>query len=395
METVCHVITKLELGGAQEIALHLVSHLDPAKYRLVLATGPGGLLDEDAKAIRGLDVILLSWLGRPVHLFGDVAALVELIFLFRRLRPTIVHTHSSKAGILGRWAAWFAGVPIILHTIHGFGITPGQSPAVRWLFTRLERITGWITTYWIAVAQADIDRGRRWGLFEKNVSLIRPGIDPGPFELPFDERDRAAMRCEFGAGSDHWLIGTVACLKPQKAPEHFMAVAKNVCDRLPQARFVLIGDGELRQSVESLIVRYRLEDRVRLAGWRRDIPASMKAMDAFVLTSRWEGLPRVILEARATGLPIAATNVGGVREAMETHRSGIVVDDGDVAALSAFLVQLYREGRESRGHVLKRAGSLPLEFHIDHMVYQYQTLYAELLEARRDDMQSQALGLSR
>jgi len=395
METVCHVITKLELGGAQEIALHLVSHLDPATYRLVLATGPGGLLNDDAKAIRGLEVILLSWLGRPVHFFGDFAALIELVLLFRRLHPTIVHTHSSKAGILGRWAAWFAGVPIIVHTIHGFGITPGQSPAIRRLFTWLERITGWITTYWIAVAQADIDKGRRWGLFEKNVSLIRPGIDPGPFELPSDEGERASVRCEFGAGPDHWLIGTVACLKPQKAPEHFMAVAKSVCDRLPQARFVLIGDGELRQLVESLIGQYGLEDRVRLAGWRRDIPASMKAMDAFVLTSRWEGLPRVILEARATGLPIVATNVGGVREAMETHRSGIVVDDGDVEALSTALVQLYRQGRESRGNVRRQADSLPLEFHIDHMVHQHETLYAELLEGRRDEMQSQALGLSR
>ncbi|BFU94000.1 MAG: putative Glycosyltransferase, group 1 [Nitrospira sp.] len=395
METVCHVITKLELGGAQEVALHLVSHLDPAKYRPVLATGPGGLLNDDAKAIRGLEVILLSWLGRPVHLFGDLAALIELIVLFRRLRPTIVHTHSSKAGILGRWAAWLAGVPIIVHTIHGFGITPGQSSAVRRLFTWLERITGWITTHWIAVAQTDIDRGRSWGLFERNVSLIRPGIDPRPFQLSADARDRDAMRCEFGAGPDHWLVGTVACLKPQKAPENFMAVAKNVCDRLPQARFVLIGDGELRQLVESLIGRYGLEDRVRLAGWRRDIPASMMAMDAFVLTSRWEGLPRVILEARATGLPIVATNVGGVQEAMATHRSSMVVDDGDVETLSVSLVRLYRQSRESLGNVRQRADSLPLEFHIDYMVQQYEVLYKELLKGGRDELRSQALGLSR
>jgi glycosyltransferase involved in cell wall biosynthesis len=394
METVCHVITKLELGGAQEVALHLVSHLDPAKYRPVLVAGPGGLLNEDAKAIQRLEVVILSWLGRPVHLFGDLAALLELIILFRRLQPTIVHTHSSKAGILGRWAAWFAGVPIILHTIHGFGITPGQSPAVRWLFTRLERITGWITTHWIAVAQTDIDRGRCWGFFEKNVSLIRPGIDPRPFELPSDPRDRQAIRCGFGAGPDHWLVGTVACLKPQKAPEKFLAVAKNVCDRLSQARFVLIGDGELRQLVESLISRYGLEGRVCLAGWRRDVPASMKAMDAFVLTSRWEGLPRVILEARATGLPIVAAGVGGVREAMQAHPSGMVVDDGDVEAFSASLVQLYRRSGESPANARARADSLPREFRIDHMVQQYETLYGELLEGRRKETRAQAFGLS-
>lgn len=174
-----------------------------------------------------------------------------------------------------------------------------------------------------------------------------------------------------------------------------MAVAKNVCDRLPQARFLLIGDGELRQVVESLVGRYGLEDRVRLAGWRRDIPASMKAMDAFVLTSRWEGLPRVILEARATGLPIVATNVGGVREAIETHRLSIVVDDGDVETLSVSLVRLYHQNRELLGYAQHRVDSLPLEFHIDHMVQQHEALYKELLEGHRDELRSQALGLSR
>ncbi|MDH4188463.1 MAG: glycosyltransferase, partial [Nitrospira sp.] len=120
METVCHVITKLELGGAQEVALYAVSHLDPGRFRPLLVAGSGGLLTDEAKSLPGVNVHILSSLARRVHVMADVVALVDLIRLFRRLRPTIVHTHSSKAGILGRWAAWCAGVPVIIHTIHGY-----------------------------------------------------------------------------------------------------------------------------------------------------------------------------------------------------------------------------------------------------------------------------------
>jgi glycosyltransferase involved in cell wall biosynthesis len=394
METVCHVITKLELGGAQEVALYLVSHLDAARFRPVLVTGPGGLLDEEAKRISGLDLLILPSLGRRIHLFGDVIALIRLVFLFRRLRPKIVHTHSSKAGILGRWAAWFAGVPIIIHTIHGYGITPGQSSAIRQVLICLERMTGWITTHWIAVAQADIEKGMAWRLFDKNVSLIRPGIDPRRFQIGPDSQTRETLRRELGAGTDHWLIGTVACLKPQKAPADFVSVAKRVCDSIPRARFVLIGDGELRPLVEALVSQSGLQDRVRLAGWRRDIPAVMHAFDAFVLTSHWEGLPRAILEARAAGVPIVATKVGGVDEVIRNDCEGMLAEAGDVEALSAALVRLHQR----RAEVLlerSRPDPLPKEFHIEEMVKQYESLYRELLESCRAKSLSQAVRLSR
>lgn len=393
METVCHVITKLELGGAQEVALHLVSHLDPARFRPVLVTGPGGLLDEEAKRIPGLDVVILPRLGRRIHPFGDMTALIDLTLLFRRLRPKIVHTHSSKAGILGRWAARFAGVPVIVHTIHGYGITTGQPWAVRRILTWLERMTGWVTSHWVAVAQADIKKGIGWGLFEKNVSLIRPGIEPRAFQQRPDSETRGRLRRELGAGPDHWLVGTVACLKPQKAPEDFVAVARQVCARIPCARFVLIGDGELRPRVESLIRQSGLQDRVCLAGWRRDIPAVMHAMDAFILTSHWEGLPRAILEARAAGLPIVATKVGGVDEALGNYRDGVLAEAGNVDALAAALVHFHRRKDESER--LPRSEPFATEFHIDEMVRRYESLYRELLEECRAKPLSQEMGLSR
>jgi glycosyltransferase involved in cell wall biosynthesis len=386
VETICHIITKLELGGAQEVALHVVSHLDPQKYRAILITGPGGLMTEEAQRLPHVEVKILSALGRQIHPLGDLAALVGLTRLLRRIRPSIVHTHSSKAGILGRWAAWFAGVPIIVHTIHGYGITPVQPYWVKWLLVIVERITGWITTQWVAVSQADIKKGEAWRLFRNNVQLIRPGIDPTPFLRPLDLQKRTALRAELGATSDQWLVGTVACLKPQKAPEDFIQVAKLVTQSLPNVRFVLIGDGELRPKVESLIARYRLHDHVHIAGWRRDIPVVMHTLDIFLLTSHWEGLARVLLEAQAAGLPIVATNVGGAGEVVVGPAIGELYRAGDITGLANALIRILSDPTKTSGPHTAEPAPLPCEFHINETVLQYERLYDRLLISYRVGM---------
>ncbi len=383
MDTVCHVITKLELGGAQEVALYTVAHLSRARFRPVLVAGPGGLLTEDARAMPAVDLSILPSLDRQIRPFADCAALVQLIRYFRTVRPTIVHTHSSKAGILGRWAAWLARVPVIIHTIHGYGVTPQQSWWLRRSVLLLERLTGLITTHWIAVSQADIASGIAWGLFRSDdVSLVRPGIDPAPFHVALDARERTAVRAELGAGSDDWVVGTVACLKPQKAPEDFLAVAQQVCHAVPRARFVLVGDGELRPQVEALLRQHSLERRCHLAGWRRDIPTVMQAFDAFLLTSHWEGLPRVLLEARTAGLPIVATRVGGSAEAFVEGAQGWLSHPGDIQDLSQHLCSIFQSWSSNSRQRPSRREGLPREFQLDEMVKQYESLYDRLLAGR-------------
>jgi glycosyltransferase involved in cell wall biosynthesis len=389
VETVCHVITKFELGGAQEVALYAVSHLDRSKYRPVLVAGPDGLLTEEARQLPGVQTVIVPALGRHIHAISDCLALFQLISLFCRLQPAIVHTHSSKAGILGRWAAWCARVPVVVHTVHGFGVTPAQPSWLQRLFVLLERMTGWVTTHWIMVARADVERGRQWRLFHSNVSVVRPGIDPGPFQTPMDAAVRDGIRQEFGAGPSDFLVGTVACLKPQKAPEDVVLVAKRLCETVPQARFVLIGDGELRPRVEARIQQHGLQGRVRLAGWRRDIVQAMKCFDGFLLTSYWEGLPRVILEATAAGLPIVATRVGGVDEVLANGRHAWLCEAGDIEGLAAGLKEILQSGKKGDSVVRRE---LSEEFHIDEMVKQYQCLYDRLLLQRRRSVLPETLG---
>jgi glycosyltransferase involved in cell wall biosynthesis len=259
------------------------------------------------------------------------------------------------------------------------------------MFILLERMTGWITTHWITVADSDARKGRQWGLFTSNVSVIRPGIDPTPFERPLSPDVRQRLRGGLGVGSGEYLIGTVACLKPQKAPEDMIAVAELVCARMPGARFVLIGDGALRPRIQALIHEKGLQDKVRLAGWRRDIPQAMGCFDLLLLTSRWEGLPRVMLEAASAGLPIVATKVGGVEEAVVQPDRVRLCEAGDIAGLAAGIEALLSARGTEAAPAAGDRTRLPVEFHIEEMVKQYQSLYDRLLSQQRNKLVSSSL----
>ncbi len=383
MDIVCHVITKLELGGAQEVAMRVVSNLDRRRFRPVLIAGDGGLLTGEAAALEGVEVRLIPSLIREIRPLQDLRALWDLVATFRRLRPKIVHTHSSKAGILGRLAAWLAGVPCILHTIHGYGVTPAQPFWLQRGLIALEWVVGRVTTHWIAVSQADRRQGIEWGLFTASkVSVVRPGIDPAAFAGRIDVTERDRLRAMLGVGPDQLLVGTVSCLKPQKAPEDFIRVAALVCQRVPAAKCVLVGDGAMRPQIEAMLEAEGLRERVTLLGWRRDVASLLKAFDVFVLTSRWEGLPCAILEARASRIPIVATRVGGAAEAIVEGIQGTLCPAGDVRAMAGRVCQILGDER-LRADLRNGPQELPEEFTIQETVKQYQSLYTYLLHARR------------
>ncbi|HKY32176.1 MAG TPA: glycosyltransferase family 4 protein [Candidatus Polarisedimenticolia bacterium] len=372
MIRVCHVITQLELGGAQKVALHTASHLDRSRFAAEVAAGPGGMLDEDARSL-GIPFHTVRSLRREVSLAGDMAALAELTRLLRRLRPDIVHTHSSKAGILGRWAAMLAGVPHTVHSIHGYGFHPGQAPARRWLFVSLERLTGrHATSVFVTVSRANLQAGLDLELFPPpRAALIHYGVRLGDFR-PADRN---------GAAGRPLVVGMIGCLKPQKAPLDFVAVAARVLkapDAPAGARFVLVGDGVLRPDVERAIALEGLQERVILAGWRRDIPELLRGFDLLLHTSRWEGLPIAFLEAMATGLPIVATRVDGAPDAVEDGVTGYLLDSGDVEGLARRTAELLRDGalRRSMGaEALRRSAA----WDIDGMVGRQERLYEALV----------------
>lgn len=375
--TVAHVITKLELGGAQQNTLFTVSHLDPTRYRRILVTGEPGILDVEARGLAGVEFHQIPSLVRPVSPARDLRAMIALVGLFLRLKPAIVHTHSSKAGILGRCAARLARVPIIIHSIHGFGFHAHQPALRRLAFVAAERVVGPMTTRFFAVSEANRHRGVELGLFPADrCVVIRSGIDVEAARV--GAVDRAAKMRALGFDPAQPLVGMVAPLKPQKAPLDFVGLAALVHHARPETGFLLVGDGELRREVEMAIARCGLMGVVRMAGWRRDVADIMACLSVFVLTSRWEGLPRVYLEALAAGVPVVGTRVDGAAEVVHDGRNGFLVEPGDLPAMAERVLALL--GAPDLARDMGRHGrALPAEFDIHDMVRRQEREYERLL----------------
>ncbi len=377
VQTVCHIITKLELGGAQQNTLFTLSHLDASRFRAVLITGEPGMLDQEAEALPGVDFHQVLTMVRPLRPWRDLRALVSLTLLLRTLKPAIVHTHSSKAGVLGRLAAWFAGVPIIIHTIHGFGLTPHQHPLIRHALLAMERIVARVTTRFFAVSEASRCQGVYLRLFPADrCAVIRSGVDLAAFRQ--GRVDVKAKKEELGLEPAGPVVGMIAPFKPQKAPLDFVRMAELVHRARPDVQFLLVGDGELRGVVEVALARLELSSRTRLTGWRRDVPEIMRCLDVFVLTSLWEGLPRVYLEALASGVPVVGTRVDGAAEVVRDGLTGFLTEPGDVRALAERVLHVLAHPEEAN-RMGRNGQALPLEFDIHEMVRQQECEYDKLL----------------
>ena len=378
---VVHVITKLEFGGAQLNTLYTVASLDRERFEPVLMTGPGGYLMPEARD-QGLDLRIVPSMDRAIKPGVDAATFRELGKLLEpyRGRPAIVHTHSSKAGILGRWAARKVRFPMIIHSIHGFGFTPAQSRPKRFLFQAAERFTSRITDHFIAVSDSNRVDGIRYGLFGPDrCTVIRSGFDLELFrsaeKLPLDLLDNLGI----SRGSP--LILMVACLKPQKAPMDFVELAAKVHREIPLARFLIAGDGELRGVLENEIRRLGLSDICLPLGWREDIPELMKSSRVVVLTSRWEGLPRVIPQAKAVGRPVVATAVDGSVEAIRDGVDGYLCSPGDVDSMAERVIRLLKDP-DLADRMGREGNRVVDEFDQDMMVRKQEELYERLLREK-------------
>jgi len=380
---VVHIITKLELGGAQQNTLFTIAHLDRKYFRPYLITHNEGMLRSEAAALNGVKTFFLPELIREINPVMDIRALLKIRGILRDLKTRdsamIVHTHSSKAGILGRWAARFAGADIIIHTIHGFGFHDHQPAPVRTCIILLEKVTAMITDKLIAVSQANIKRGVAMGIFPlKKAVLIRSGIELEQFTGV--RVNKAQKKKELGADLKLPLATMIGCLKPQKAPLDYVEVAHRVLQE-KDAYFILVGDGILREKVEKRVDELGLKKRFTLLGWRRDIAEILAATDIFVLTSLWEGLPRVLPQAMTMGIPIVATKVDGTPEAVVNGVNGFLAEPRDTKGMAEKIIHLLNHPEEARA-LGKRGRDKVEEFDIWKMVKEQEKLYLRLLREK-------------
>lgn len=378
---VTHVITRLIIGGAQENTLASVQGLRQRGIEAELITGPaagpeGSLLPSGQPPPF---VTVLRELVRPIHPWFDALAWGRLVRLFRARRPDIVHTHSGKAGVLGRLAARRVGVPVIVHTIHGPSFGPFQGALPNALFTAAERLAGRVTTHFVVVADALREQYLAAGIGRPDqYSRIPSGFDLTPF---LAARNDPQQRARWGLAPGDFVVGKIARLFKLKGHEDLFAVAPELVGRCARMKFLLVGDGPWRARFERRVRELGLASRFVFAGLQppQAIPSLVGIMDVVVHLSRREGLPRALAQALAAGRPVVAFDCDGAREVCRDGETGFLLAPGDRAGLVARLLELAGDPAlctrlGERGRALVRE-----QFPVERMIESLQTLYHALL----------------
>jgi glycosyltransferase involved in cell wall biosynthesis len=374
---VAHIITRLELGGAQQNTLYCCENHDRKKFEVLLITGTGGYLDEQAKKIKDCKTYFLPELKHPISPLWDLRALKRLKQILKDEEVDLVHTHSSKAGILGRLAAKRVGVPCVIHTVHGWGFHPGQFFLIRWIYQALERWAASFTDVLITVSDENRQSGLAAGIGqEEQYRIIHSGIDPSQYQLSFLAARRARAQLK-SKGLPCVLV--LSNFKNQKSPFDVVEIADHLRSKVPYVLFLWAGDGPLFQKVEEQIKARGLERHFLLLGWREDVAQLIAACDVLLLTSIHEGLPRVVLQAMAAEKPVVATAVSGTPEAVKNGVTGFLSQPHDTQGLAESLYKILSDPALARKMGKEGRKRLKGSFLIDEMLHQIERVYEKSL----------------
>lgn len=382
---VLRIIARLNVGGPALHASLLTERLDPARYDSTLAAGAVEPTEADYLALHGRTLprlVPIRGLGREIRGTQDLAALGALVALVRRLRPHIVHTHTAKAGTLGRLAARLCRVPVVVHTYHGHVLRGYFSPAKTRLFVAIERTLARLTDALVAVSPRVREELLDLGIGRAHRFEVVPlGLDLERFAS--SEQLRGELRHELGIDATVPLAGIVARLAPIKAHEVLLDAARLLGARPVPPQVVIVGDGERRPALEARAAADGLRGRVHFLGWRADLPRIYADLDVVVLCSRNEGSPVALIEAMAAGRPVVATRVGGVPDVVTDGETGLLVPQDDPPALAQAIARVLddgelarRLGAAGRPRAVERFGAARLVRDID-------ALYARLLSEKR------------
>ncbi len=337
---ICHIITRMIIGGAQENTLLTVEGLMRRGYDVDLITGPpigpeGSLLDRCYE--NGVNVIQVDELRRNLNPFADIKALLALVKILKENKYDIVHTHSSKAGILGRVAAKLAGVPVIIHTIHGLPFHEYEKKTLNIIYKLLESRAASFTGKIIVVCPEMMNKAVAAGIGKRNIyEVVYSGIE---IEKYFGV---AEANVPFSLSDHYPVIGKVARLFPLKGHDDLVPIAKNVVKKYPNAKFVLVGDGILRKKLEERLKREGLFDNFYFAGLVNpdDIPSYIKAFDMTIHLSLREGLARVIPQSFLLKKPVISYDIDGAKDVIDDGKNGYLVKPSDTDTFVRRIIDL-------------------------------------------------------
>ncbi|MFA9479628.1 glycosyltransferase family 4 protein [Phycisphaerales bacterium AB-hyl4] len=386
---ILHIITRLILGGAQQNTVMSCAAQVAAGHEVTLAYGPiygpEGSLLEQARA-SGAQLVEVSSMHRSIRPMDDVRCYFALRRLIRELRPDVVHTHSSKAGIVGRAAAWAegasGGVPAVIHTVHGLPFHDHQPRWVHRMYVALERYAAKRCHHLIAITSAMVDAFTAKGIAgPERFTVIPSGVELSRFER--DRSHGAAVRDELGVPHDVPVLGIVARLDPLKGHDDLLAIMPTLLERLPTLRLLLIGDGFHRSQIEAQLADKPWREQVMLTGLvpHDRVGHLLTAVDVKALPSYQEGQSRTLIEALLCGCGIVAYNVGGMPSICVDGETGKLVEPGDRAALAEAIAWMFEHPDERAKLIAKGQSHVREQFDARRMVAMIEQVYERQLQS--------------
>ncbi|OIP31387.1 MAG: hypothetical protein COW04_09840 [Deltaproteobacteria bacterium CG12_big_fil_rev_8_21_14_0_65_43_10] len=391
---VLHVITRLDKGGSAENTLLTTIGLDKNKYDVVLIKGISlesemsaeerASLDEGLKQAEFEDVKLITVpsLIRRMNPILDLRAFFRLYRIFLQEKPAIVHTHTSKAGILGRWASFFARVLIVVHTPHGHIFYGYYGKIKTKLFILVEKLTASLTDKIITLTRKERDEHIQFNISTPDkFVVIHSGVSLEDFSKNLDNADE--LKKSLGIPITDSIVGTVGRLVEIKGHRYLLDAARLVLNKIANVTFLLIGDGHLMTELISYASALGIKNKVIFAGWKSDIPQLINTFDIFALPSLNEGMGRVLVEAMAMGKPIVASDIGGIPDLVKDGANGILFTPRDVDAMAEAIIKLLldRELRRKMGNEGKKLAYPAYDASV--MVRKIEGLYKDLLKEKR------------
>lgn len=343
---VMRIIARLNVGGPALHVTLLTERLRPPEFESTLVCGRIGPGEGDMAYLaeeRGITPVYVPELGRELHPLRDLVTLIKLWRLMRRLKPDVVHTHTAKAGFVGRWAAWLARVPVRVHTFHGHVFHGYFGAAKTRFFLALERLTARLTDRLITISPAlrdELSGVYRVAPAEK-FAVVPLGLELAQYAAAL--RGMGTLRAAHQIPPDAPLIGIVGRIVPIKNHALFLEMASRVLQSQPDAYFLIVGDGEERPAIEALADRLGLRTRAVFTGWMRDLVPVFSDLDLLVLSSNNEGTPTAIMQALAAGVPVVSTAVGGVPDLLRGGAWGRLVPPGDADGLAEAVLSALRD----------------------------------------------------
>lgn len=330
---VLFVITKSNFGGAQKYVFDLATSMPKDKFDVTVALGGSGLLIQKLNE-GGIRVLPIPSLARDVNTASDLSAFFELLSIFRNERPDVVHLNSAKAGGVGALAARLARVPKIIFTAHGWAFNEERSRLQHFIIKFFSWITVLLSHKTIAVSDAVKNDARNWPLMSNKIIVIKNGIKEPEFYTKDDAREKLFALADTQPTPDAFIIGTIAELHKSKGLQYAIEAFAKLAQKDPNMRYFVLGSGDEKERLDGLVKHYGLQERVFLLGFVEDAARFLMAFDVFILPSITEALGLVLLEAGHAGLPVVASNVGGIPEIIEDGKTGILVQSRDSKGLA-------------------------------------------------------------